>query len=55
MKMVAYNKCIKCGKVISSTELVETETGFEYIKRNEECRYIDRWGYERNFCKGCMK
>lgn len=55
MKIVGYTKCNKCGKVIAVTEQVETDKGFDYIKHNKECRYIDRWGFERNFCKKCMR
>lgn len=55
MKIVAYTKCIKCGKIIAVTVQVETENGFEYTKENKDCRFMDKWGVERNFCKDCMK
>lgn len=55
MKIVAHTKCIRCGRVISVTEQFETETGSAYKKKNEDCRYIDKWGFERNICKGCMR
>lgn len=55
MKIIAYTKCNKCGKIIAVTEQIETEEGFDYITKNEDCRYIDKWGYERNFCKECME
>lgn len=55
MKIVGYTRCNKCGKVIAVTEQIETDKGFDYIKQNKGCRYIDRWGFERNFCKKCMK
>jgi DNA-directed RNA polymerase subunit N (RpoN/RPB10) len=50
-----YSRCIKCGRVIATVEQVETDKGFTYIKHNEECRYIDKLGFDRNFCKECMK
>ena len=51
----SYTKCIKCGRVIATTRQFETGKGFEYETQNGRCRYIDRWGYARNFCKTCMK
>lgn len=55
MKLVAYTRCNKCGKIIAKTEQIETEKGFEYFTVNADCRFVDKWGYERNFCKCCMK
>lgn len=55
MKIVGYTQCVKCGKVIAVTNQIETDNGFEYVTENAECRYIDKWGYVRNFCKDCMK
>lgn len=48
-------KCIGCGKEIAITRQFITDTGFKYKTENAECRYIDKWGYARNFCKTCMK
>lgn len=50
-----YTRCIKCGKVIATTRQFITEHGFEYATKDEDCRYIDKWGFSRNFCKECMK
>ena len=55
MKIMGYTRCNKCGKVIAMVEQIETEKGYEYIKHNAPDRYVDKWGYERNFCKHCMK
>lgn len=51
----SYTKCIKCGKTIAVTRQFITDEGFTYKTENEECRYIDKWGYARNFCRTCMK
>lgn len=48
-------KCIGCGKEIAITRQFITGAGFKYKTENAECRYIDKWGYARNFCKTCMK
>lgn len=53
--VTSSTKCIRCGKEIAVTRQFITDAGFEYTTENAECRYIDRWGYERNFCKDCMK
>lgn len=50
-----YTKCIKCGKTIATTRQFITDAGFEYETENAECRYIDKWGFARNYCKTCMK
>lgn len=55
MTITIYTKCIKCGKTIAITKQIEGEDGFKYITENKDCRFIDKWGYERNFCKDCMK
>lgn len=55
MAIKGYTKCIKCGKVIAITEQVETNRGYKYINHDKECRYVDKWGFVRNFCKECMK
>ena len=51
----AYTKCIKCGKTIAVTRQFISDAGFSYKTENTECRYIDKWGYARNFCRTCMK
>lgn len=52
--LMAYTKCNKCGRTIATTKQFVTGKGFEYKTENEDCRYIDRWGFARNFCKACM-
>ena len=51
----AYTKCLKCGKTIAVTR--QFDIGIEYIYETENlnCRYIDKWGFERNYCKSCMR
>ena len=51
----SYTKCIKCGRSIAITRQFCTDTGFVYETENAKCRYIDKWGFARNFCKTCMK
>lgn len=51
----SYTKCNKCGRAIAITRQFATDNGFEYETENGSCRYIDKWGYARNFCKSCMK
>ena len=55
MKIVGRTKCRRCGRVIAVTRQIETPNGYEYVKENLPHRYTDQWGYERNFCKGCMR
>ena len=54
-RIMSYTKCIKCGRTIAVTKQFETETEYAYETENDECRYIDKWGYARNFCKSCMR
>lgn len=54
-KIVARARCIKCGAVIGVVEQIDTGKEYRYNKVNLAIRYIDRWGYERNFCKKCMR
>lgn len=54
-ELKAYTRCVKCGKVIAVTHQYETDKGFGYYTANEDCRFKDKWGYFRNFCKDCMK
>ena len=51
----SYTKCIKCGRSIAITRQFCTDAGFEYETENAKCRYVDKWGFARNFCKTCMK
>jgi len=48
-------RCRKCGTPIS--EILRYDNGREYTYegRNLESRYIDRWGFARDYCKDCMK
>jgi hypothetical protein len=56
-KNMAVNetKCRKCGKVISVTNKIDTGKEYKYEKVNNDSRFIDKFGFERNFCKNCMK
>lgn len=51
----SYTKCNKCGRAISVTRQFITDKGYEYETEDAKCRYIDRWGFARNFCKTCMR
>lgn len=54
--ITANTKCIKCGKEIAVTRQFVTDEGFfDYKTENADCRFIDKWGYARNFCKACMR
>ena len=53
--ITASTKCIRCGKEIAITRQLITDEGFEYKTENADCRFIDKWGYARNFCKACMR
>ena len=53
--LTSHSKCIRCGKEIAVTRQIITDEGFEHQTENAEARYIDRWGYPRNFCKKCME
>ena len=55
MKIVGRTKCLKCGKAIAITRQIETPSGYKYEKENLPHRYTDQCGFERNFCKGCMR
>lgn len=49
-------KCRKCRQTISMVNKYETEDGhYDYQVENLDNRFIDKWGYHRNFCKSCMK
>lgn len=51
----SVTKCIKCGRAIAETRQFISDKGYEYKTENLECRFIDKWGYERNFCKTCIQ
>ena len=54
--LTSSTRCIKCGKVIAVTRQAVTDEGaYTYITENKDCRFIDRWGCERNFCKKCIR
>lgn len=55
MKITGYNRCVKCGRVISVTTQEETEMGTVFFTENEECRFIDKRGHARNYCKECIR
>ena len=49
-------KCNKCKKVIAYIYRIDdTENSYKFISENTSDRYIDKWGYERNYCKNCIK
>lgn len=54
-----YTKCNKCGGTIAITRQFFVDKGerswYGYESENLDCRYIDKWGFARNFCKTCMK
>ena len=54
-KIIARTKCLKCGVVIEVVDQIDTGKEYQYKKRSLENRYIDKWGYSRNFCKRCIK
>lgn len=55
MNIVGKTKCNKCGKIISIVKKIDTIVGYKYEKENLSCRFIDKWGFERNFCKDCVR
>ena len=55
VKIIARTRCLKCGAVIEVVKQYDTGKEYQYKKFNLENRYIDKWGYDRNFCKKCMK
>lgn len=54
-RVKSHTKCIKCGRAIAITRQFITDNGFVYETDNAKCRYIDKWGFARNYCKACMK
>ena len=46
---------MKCKTVISITYQIDTGKEFQYKAENTADRYIDRWGFSRDFCKKCMR
>ena len=54
-EIIGTVRCRKCGKPIAYIYKIDTGHGFIYKEENAEARYVDRWGFVRNFCKGCMR
>lgn len=54
-KILPGKRCRKCGTPISEVLKHDNGKTYSYEKRNLESRYIDRWGFERDYCKCCMK
>lgn len=50
-EVITTQKCAKCKCVIAEY----VRKGKSYKTVNLPNRFIDKWGYERNFCKDCMK
>lgn len=57
MKKVRIDRkrCCKCGKVIAEIYKIDTGTEYKYESENTPDRFIDKWGFERNLCKKCVK
>lgn len=54
--LTSTTRCIKCGKTIAIVKQFYTDKGwYGYEYENLDCRFIDKWGIERNFCKACIK
>lgn len=53
--ITSSTRCIRCGKEIAITRQFISDVGFVYKTENLKRRYIDKWGFPRNYCKGCMK
>ena len=53
--ITSSTRCIRCGKEIAITRQFMSEVGYVYRTENLKCRFIDKWGFPRNFCKGCME
>lgn len=54
--LTSHTRCIKCGRKIEITRQFCTDEGeYGYETENLDCRFIDKWGFERNFCKACIK
>ena len=52
----SYARCIRCGREIAITRQFWTDKGwYGYETENFGCRFIDKWGFERNFCNACIK
>lgn len=56
MKVIFTNRrCDKCSAVIARTYRIDTGTAYHFEVENTPERFIDKWGFGRNFCKKCMK
>lgn len=53
--VVGHTKCVFCGEVIANIVQYDDGEKFTYEKENLDCRYIDKFGFERNLCKSCME
>lgn len=53
-RLFTTGKCNKCGKVITHTYQIDTDKAYRYETENTPDRYIDNWGYARDYCKKCM-
>lgn len=53
-KVWSHKRCNVCKTVIAITYQIDTGSIYDYKIENTPERYIDRWGYARNFCKMCM-
>lgn len=53
--LTSCTRCIGCGKEIAITRQFISDVGFAYKTENLKRRYIDKWGFPRNYCKECMK
>lgn len=54
-KELLYKRCNTCGEIIAITYQIDTGSMYRYKSENTPERYIDKWGYARNFCKKCMR
>ena len=48
-------ECNKCGKIIGYTYKIDIGNCYKFISENTQDRYIDKWGYGRNYCKSCIR
>lgn len=57
--IASHTKCNICGKEIAVTRQFFADKGercwYGYECEDLDCRFIDKWGFARNFCKTCMK
>lgn len=53
--LTASTRCCRCGKEIAITRQFTIDDEYKYETENLDCRFIDKWGCERNYCKECIK